>query len=149
MRSGAEALPRPRPRCSMEFGSSVLSPAEVEAALRTVNVKWSEGGQTWRLSVNSRLSVTNASWNVECDMVLLTALRRLEALGGLPQGAAARSADSWKEAADQLRTCKLGIAGCAVQTSRAVDHSCLPGYESSCKQARLLSTGKGTAFVCF
>jgi hypothetical protein len=132
----------------MEIGgeSNVLSPAEVEAALRTVNVKWSEGGQTWRLSVNAKQPVTDAAWSVEHDTVLLTALRRLEALGGLPQGAAARSANSWSEAAAQLRTCKLGIAGCAVQPSRAVNHWCNPGYESSCKQARCSVLGRERSF---
>ncbi len=65
--------------------------------------------QRWLLACKAK-QATDAVWRPQHDGALLEALRALEALGRLPQGAPAKSDVSWEAAETQLRAIKAGLA---------------------------------------
>jgi len=126
-------------------GAKARIAAETQAALSRLTVRFSEGRgseATWRLGVDVEHCVTEAAWQSEHDAVLLSALRGLEALGGLPHGIAARSPAAWETTAHELRALKAICQTSSVVPTRGRNHACNPGYDSAgCKQVRVGESG--------
>jgi hypothetical protein len=94
--------------------------------------------QRWVLACKAK-QATDVVWRPQHDGALLEALRALEALGGLPQGAPAKSDVSWEAAETQLRAVKAGLAASWAKCVRGTNHACSPGYDANgCKQVRLV-----------
>ena len=115
-------------------------PSDAEAALAGLTVQFNESrgsNSTWRMGVDVRMAVTDPGWQPEHDEALLNALLGIGALGGLPNGLAARSTESWEAVIAKLRAIKLSLAASGVKPERGRNHKCNPGYDvAGCKQAR-------------
>jgi hypothetical protein len=112
--------------------------ADVCAALGARVVFNESSSQRWLLCCKAK-QATDAVWRPQHDGALLEALRALEALGGLPQGAPAKSDVSWESAEGALKSVKAGLAASWAKPQRGNQHACSPGYDANgCKQARLV-----------
>ena len=80
-----------------------------------------------------------AGWSAAHDAGLLTALRELSELGGLPNGAAKKSPSAWSETEAKLQAARSALlaAGGAKLDVDETGHKCTPGYDvAGCKQVR-------------
>jgi hypothetical protein len=104
--------------------------ADVCAALGARVVFNESSAQRWLLCCKAK-QATDAVWRPQHDGALLEALRALEALGGLPQGAPAKSDVSWESAEAALKSVKAGLAASWAKPQRGNQHACSPGYDAN------------------
>ena len=116
-----------------------VAAAVAQRELWALRVRFDEGSTTWRVGCAAHPGPLAAGWSAAHDAGLLTALRELSALGGLPKGAAKKSVEAWGAAEAALRSVHsaLHAAGGAKLDAGLASHKCAPGYETSgCKQVR-------------
>ena len=114
--------------------ATAVPPSELWA----LRFKFAEGSATWRLGCAAHPGPLAAGWSAAHDAGLLTALRELSELGGLPNGTARRSPASWSAAEAALRAVHSALNAAGGARLDIPAHKCAPGYETgSCKQVRL------------